>query len=263
MSLITNRQNIYIINPINRYADDMVKWSDFMENDFTIYLRSKVLLDEMKRGERNFMFSRNGKHAGISTYKDDSDNLHISFTYWFWQTPIKTGADGSIYYDNPIPIQKTITYCCLPEEKFKYNDYIVKCNHKEKIMQLYVNDILVGEIDYSGLDKCSYKEAYVWFGCGNMVTDDEDHKNIGAYEFDLFFCLNENISLEDIADLKNNYKSKYIKTYLDMEILNEDTPFKDNMFFFLNFEKKTQYKLWNLAFNGHYPNFYIENNTIF
>jgi hypothetical protein len=263
MSLITNRQTLYIINPTNRYTDVIDNWSDFMENDFTIYLRSKVLLDDMKCGERNFMFSRNGKHAGISTYKDDSDNLHIGFTYWFWQPTLKTAPDGSTYYDTPTSISKTITYCCLSDEKRKYNEYIVKCNHKEKIMQLYVNNALVGEILYSGLDKCSYKEAYAWIGCGNMVTQDEEHKNVGAYEFDLFFCLNKDISLEDIGDLKNNYKSKYTQSYLDMEILNESTPFKDKIFFFLNFKQKTKYKLWNLAFNGHFPNLYIENNTIF
>ena len=263
MSLITNRQNIYIMNPINKYADDAANWSDFMEEDFTIYLRSKVLLDNLEPEKRAFMFARNGKHAGISSYKDGSDNLHMSFTYWFWETKMRTGADGTIYYDEPTPIQKTVTHCFLPELKYKYNDYIIKCSHKERKMWFYINDELIGEIDYTGLDKCSYKEAYMWFGCGNMVTENEDHRNVGEYEYDLFFCLNKNINVEEVYNLKNNYKTKYIKNYLDLHILNDEVPYKNNIFFFLDFNKKTRYKLWNLAFNGHYPNFYIENNTIF
>jgi len=263
MSLITNRSNIYIMNPTNKYEDDESNWSDFMEKDFTIFLRSKVLLDNIEPNKRQFIFSRNGKHAGISSFKDDSNNLHVSFTYWFWETKEKKAPDGSTYFGNPIAIEKTITHCFLPELKYKYNDYIVKCNHKESKMYFYINEVLIGEIDYIGLDKCSYKEAYMWIGCGNMVTDDEDHKNVGEYEHDLFFCLNKNLSLEEIYDLKNNYKTKYTQDFIDLTILNDTVPFKNNIFFFLDFNKKTEYKLWNLAFNGHYPNFYIENNTIF
>jgi hypothetical protein len=263
MSLVTNRNNIYIMNPINKYSDGDSDWADFMEKDFTIFLRSKTLLDDMDRGKRAFMFSRNGKHAGLSTYKDDSDNLHISFTYWFWQKNTKTGPDGVVYNSDPIAIEKTLAYCCLPEEKYKYNNFIIKCNHTESKMWFYVNEKLVGEIDYSGMDKCSYKEAYMWFGCGNMVTENEEHKNVGDYEHDLFFCLNKNIEIEDIEDLRINYSEEYTKKYLEHDILKDETPFKSNIFFFIDFKDKTRYKLWNLAFNGHYPNFYIENNTIF
>lgn len=256
MSLITNKENIFIMSPNNKYADEFADWSNFMENDFTIYLRSKVLLDEMECGTRAFMFSRNGKHCGISTYKDDSENLHVSLTYWFWEKKSKSDSDELI------PIQKTITYCHLPELKYKYNDYIIQCSHKERKMWFYVNSNLIDCIDYNELDKYSYEE-YMWLGCGNMVTQTEEHKNIGNYEYELFFCLNKNIDVEEVYNIKNNYKEKYIKNYLDLEILNNKIPYKDNIFFFLDFNKKTKYKLWNLAFNGHYPNFYIENNTIF
>jgi hypothetical protein len=103
----------------------------------------------------------------------------------------------------------------------------------------------------------------MWLGCGNMVTENEDHKNVGEYEHDLFFCLDKNISLDDIKDLKKNYRTKYVGDYFGFPVLNNKTPHKDNIYFFLNFDQKTDYKIWNLCFNGCYANFYIENNTMF
>ena len=263
MSIITNRSNIYIMSPITKYEGVSTNWGSFMENDFTVYLKSKIILDKLEKGTYSFMFSRNGKHAGLSTYKDDESNMHVIFTYWFWQpNPIK-GSNGEIEYNNPTPIQKTISYCLLPEEKYQFNEYVMKCSHKQQKIWLYINNSLIGEIDYSGLDKCSYKESYMWLGCGNMITKNEDHKNVGEYEHDLFFCLDKNINLEDIKDLKKNYRTKYTEDYFGLPILNKQTPYKDNIYFFMNFDQKTDYKIWNLCFNGCYANFYIENNTIF
>jgi hypothetical protein len=236
----------------------MTPWNAFMENDFTIYLRSKVLFDKTESEKRGFIFARNGLHSGISTFRDASDNLHINFTYWFYKK-----NDGVVSDTNATPIEKTISYRCLSEEKYKYNNFIIKCNHSESKIWFYINEKLIGEIDYTGLDKYSYKEAYMWLGCGNMVTEYEEHKHIGEYEHDLFFCLNKNIELESIEDLKTNYKTKYLKKHVDLDILNDDTPFKDNILFFIDFNNKSKYKLWNIAFNGHYLNFYIENNTIY
>ena len=263
MSIVTNRSNVYIMSPATKYGDISADWGPFMENDFTIYIKSKILVDRIEKKSHPFMLSRNGKHAGLSTYKDDESNMHATFTYWFWQlNPIK-GPSGEIEYNNPIPIQKRISYCLPPEEKNQFNEYIIKCSHKQQKMWFYINDVLIGEIDYNGLDKCSYKESYMWLGCGNMVTENEDHKNVGEYEHDLFFCLDKNISLDDIKDLKKNYRTKYIKDYFGFPILNDQTPHKDNIYFFLDFDQKTDYKIWNLCFNGCYTNFYIENNTMF
>ena len=263
MSLITNRSNVYLMSPSAKYDDIMTPWHTFMEKDFTIYLKSKILVNKLDTKSHAFMLSRNGKHAGITTYKDDESNMHVSFTYWFWKPNLTQAPDGGTVYDNPTPIQKTITYTLLPQHKDQFNEYAITCHHLRRKISFYVNSELVGEIDYQGLDKCSYKEAYMWLGCGNMVTEIEDHRNVGEYEYELFFCLDKFISLEDVDDLKKNYRTSYVDDYFDLPILNSKTPHKDNICFFLNFDQKTEYKLWNLCFNGCYANFYIENNTMF
>ena len=263
MSLIINKSNLYIINPIGKYIDSTLNWSTCMEEDFTIYVRSKILVDNMKNDTEGFLFSRNGMHAGISVIKEADSNILIKFVYWFWQKNIKYNEVDEIYYDELIPIQKEISYYLLTEELFEYNDFVMQCDHSNHKILCYINGNIIGEIDYIGLDKCSYKEAYMWIGCANMVTENIEHRHIGEFEYDLFFCLDKIMDLNTIDDIKNNYKEKYTKTYLDLLILNEDIPFKDSIYFFLDFTKKTKYKLWNLAFNGYFPNLYIEDNTIF
>jgi hypothetical protein len=263
MSLIINESNVYIFNPIGKYTDSISNWAKFMEEDFTIFIRSKILLHNMKNDTEGFLFSRNGMHSGISVATERNGNRLIKFSYWFWQKNIKYNENGEIYYDEPIPIQKNITYYLLPEELFEYNDFIMQCDHNNHKILCYINKNLVGEIDYTGLDKCSYEETYMWFGCGNMVTESIQDRHIGEFEYDLFFCLDKVMDLNTIDDIKNNYKQKYTKKYLDLLILNDDIPFKNNIYFFLDFTTQTMYKLWNMSFNGHYPNLYIENNTMF
>lgn len=263
MSLITNESNLYIFNPIGKYTDSISNWAEFMEKDFTIFVRSKILIDKLKNGTEAFLFSRSGSHAGIYIQKEAESKLRIEFTYWFSQKNIKYKENGEIYYDEPISIHKKVVYYLSTEEQLKFNDYIMQCDHLNKKILCYINKNLVGEIDYSKLDKHSYTEQYMWLGCGNMVTQNIEHRYVGEFEYDLFFCLDKLMDLSTIYDIKDNYKQKYTNNYLDFLILNDDIPFKNNIYFFLDFTKQTMYKLWNISFNGHFPNLYIENNTTF
>jgi hypothetical protein len=263
MSLITNESNIYIFNPIGKYTDSVSNWGEFMEEDFTIFLRSKILTDKLESETEKFLLSRSGKHAGISVQKEPNSYIRIQFTYWFSQKNMKYKENGETCYDKPIYIQKYVTYYLPTKEQSEFNDYIMQCDHFNNKILCYVNKNLVGEIDYSRLDKHSYVEQYMWIGCGNMVTQNVEHRYVGEFEYDLFFCLDKLVDLNTIYDIKNNYKEKYTKTYLDLLILNDDVPFKNNIYFFLDFTKQTIYKLWNMSFNGYYPNLYIEDNTTF
>lgn len=263
MSLITNESNVYIFNPIGKYTDSISNWAEFMEEDFTIFVRSKILIDKLKINDAVFLVSRSGNHAGVSAIKDANSNIHIKFIYWFSQKNIKYEENGEIYYDEPTPIHKEISYYLSTEEQSEFNDYVMQCDHSNNKILCYINKNLVGEIDYNGLDKHSYVEQYMWIGCGNMVTQNIEHRHIGEFEYDLFFCLDKLMDLSTIDDIKNNYKEKYTNNYLDMLILNDNIPFKNNIYFFLDFTKQTIYKLWNMSFNGHFPNLYIENNTTF
>jgi hypothetical protein len=263
MSLITNESNLYIFNPIGKYTDSVSNWANFMEEDFTIFLRSKILIDKLKSQKEVFLFSRSGNHAGISVQKEPNSYVRVEFAYWFSQKNIKYKENGEVYYDEPISIQKKVSYYLSPEEQSQFNDYVIQCDDSNNKILCYVNGNLIGEMDYNGLDKHSYVEQYMWLGCGNMVTPNIEHRYAGDFEYDLFFCLDKLIDLNIICDIKDNYKEKYTNNYLDFLILNDNIPFKNNIYFFLDFTEKSVYKLWNMAFNGHYPNLYIENNTTF
>ena len=76
-------------------------------------------------------------------------------------------------------------------------------------------------------------------------------------------CLDKCLSIEEIDELKNNYKEKYYEDYFGYPKLKQTTPHKENIFFFMDFEHKSNYKLWNSAFNGCFPNFYMKDNTTY
>ena len=249
MSLEVNKDEIYVITPEGKYQNITASWGDFMEKDFTLYTRAKVLLDKSEIGKDCFMIARNGQHAGISAYVDEEKNVLIGFTYWFWENGIT-------------PIQKKVTRVLLPEVKDQFNEYLMTCNHAEKEIYCYINGELAGTIEYKGLDKCSYKEAYLWIGCGTMIME-EEYRNTGNFEYNLLLCARAQFTLLEIADLRDNYKKFYLKQYSDYPVLNAATPRREDIYFFIDFKNRTTYKLWNLAFNGCFPQLYIENNVMF
>ena len=51
MSLEVNKDEIYLVAPEGKYQNIAASWGDFMEKDFTLYTRAKVLLNESKIGE--------------------------------------------------------------------------------------------------------------------------------------------------------------------------------------------------------------------
>ena len=262
MSLKTDAKNIYIFSPHVRYGSKDNDWSKFMEKDFTIVMRVKVYPEKMIEDEKGFFLARNGKHAGLSAYIDGSKNVHLGTPYWFWKTE-QVEINGKTEFLSPISIEKELTYCMLPEEKDAMNEYIIRCDHKTKKIYYYMNYKPIGEIDYEGLDKCSYKEAYMYLGCATQITETEHHKHVGNFEYEFLMCLDKCLSIEEIDELKNNYKEKYYEDYFGYPKLKQTTPHKENIFFFMDFEHKSNYKLWNSAFNGCFPNFYMKDNTTY
>lgn len=249
MSLKTTKDEIYLATPGGKYQNIITPWETFMEEDFTLYTRAKVLIDDAEVGKDCFIIARNGQHAGISAYVDEEKNVLIGFTYWFWENGIT-------------PIQKKITHVLLPKDKNQFNEYLMICNHKEQEIYCYINETLVGTIGYKGLDKCSYKETYLWLGCGTMMME-EEYRNIGSFEYNLLLCAGAQFTLQEIANLRDNYKKFYTKQYSDYPILNAATPRREDIYFFTDFNHRTKYKIWNLAFNGCFFQFYIENNVMF
>ena len=249
MSLRVNRDEIYLVAPEGKYKNISHPWGAFMEKDFTIYTKVKILIDESNIGKDCFFLARNGQHSGMSAYIDQEKNVLVGFTYWFWE-------------NGETPVQKKLTHVLLPEVKDQFNEYVMICNHKEQEIYCYVNEELVGTIDYKGLDKCSYKEAYMWLGCGTMMME-EEYRNIGYFEYDLLICAKRQFTFKEIVALKDNYKKFYLDYYSDYPILNPATPHREDIYFFIDFKNRTKYKLWNLAFNGCFLQLYIENNVMF
>ena len=54
MSIVTNRSNVYIMSPATKYGDISADWGPFMENDFTIYIKSKILVDRIEKKSHPF-----------------------------------------------------------------------------------------------------------------------------------------------------------------------------------------------------------------
>ena len=61
-----------------------------------------------------------------------------------------------------------------------------------------------------------------------------------------------------------NYEEKYTDiVFNDLRKLKNDYPLKEHFAFFSDFKHYNRYKVWDLSFNGNYPQFYIEHNIYF
>jgi hypothetical protein len=263
MSLKTNKDNIYVFSPHSRYIDYTTnEWNSFMEKDFTIVVDLKIDFNNMAPHESKYFISRNGKHAGLACYVDASDNVHLMGTYYFWKHE-SIEISGKTENVSPISIEKSFTYCIPIEEKYKSHTFVITCDDTFKKLYYYMDNILLGEIDYTGLEKHSYKNEYMYLGCGTMLSDDPLYNCIGEYEYYFLMCLDKCISINEIQNLKTNYKEKYYEDYFGFPILKNNTPYKENICIFIDFEYVNNYKIWNSSFNGCIPNLYIKDNTLY
>jgi len=250
MSLRIGKEDIYFILPESRYSVSN-RIDKYMEEDFTLYVKAKSINESLEIGKEAFLFARNGMHSGISFYKDEFNEICISFTYWFKNKEGK-GEIGQIYHR------------LSPEEKNVSNEYMMICdNFVDRKIDCYVNRQLVGTIDFKGLDKQSYENQFYWLGCGSMIGP-EVHRCIGDFEFDTLFLLNKKLEIDEIDDILNNYEEKYTITASNgLKKFKVDYPLKKNFAFFCDFNHRNRYKVWDISFNGNNPQVYIEDNIYF
>lgn len=246
MGLITNKDNIYVIVP---YGDNANPITSFMEKSFSIFVRAKIISEELPFNDDCFIISKNGKHAGITVRKFDDDELNFGFAYWF-----KDNDNNDIY--------KNIVFSLPSELKTEYNDYVMRCDHIKREFSCYFNKKLVGIISYDGLLKENYTNSFIWFGCGSM-TGDINTQGVGSFIFEESFAISESVDLEILYKMKDNHKTHITHLSNGLPVLNNEMEFKDKMLFYLDFKNKSNYKLWNLVFNGIYPQFYIKNNIYY
>jgi hypothetical protein len=243
-----NKDRLYVIPPTSKYFDE-VRVDSFMENDFTLQLRCKINYNQLEKEQEASIFSRNGKHAGVSVYKNNEGLLFVHFTYWFW----KDGVE---------PIMKCERYI-LPERFIDlYNTYTMICDHNNQTIKCYVNNEQTGLIDYEGLDKYVYTDAYCWFGCSNMVGQTKENANIGDFDLNFGFLSKSKFTIEEVDDITLNYKTKYTNDYVnELKTLSNNLPAKDSFGFFCDFNISCEYKVWNMVNNGIFPIIYMADNT--
>ena len=251
MSLKVNKDNIYVIVQNGRY-ELSEKIGDFMEGDFTIFIRAKIIREYLEIEKEVFLFSRNGKHSGLSVFLDKEDKLWVQCVYWL--------IDGN---DQPIYMQ--IRQFIPKESENSFNNYIITCDDKLKKIYFYINGNKLDEIDYSNKKKEDYSNSFFWLGCGDMLVEDEKYNGVGNFEYDVFIGLNKCLDIRDIYKIGNNYKTKYLKidTEYGLPILINEIPYKDNIKIFCDFDYKNIYKIWNMVDNGVFFQKYIKGNIFF
>lgn len=250
MSLIIDKDNIFFMMPNSRYTPSH-RVDTIMDDDFTIFVRAKVLKDTMVYNQEAFILARNGQHTGISVVMNELNQLIVKLGYWF----INTTGDvihRQAFYQLPTTIEN------------EFNDYIVVCDNSAKIMTLYVNGVDVSNIDYNDVKKRDYINTFIWLGCGSMIVD-SDFKNIGKFEYNLLMISNNVIEIDTILDITTNYHLKYLTddVYYELPVLSNKTPHIENIKVFTNFDYRSNYKIWNMAGTYNYFQLYIDGNINF
>jgi hypothetical protein len=251
MSLKINKDNIFFILTENRYGLSERIDSD-MDNDFTLYTKTK-LFPETITNKASYILARNGMHSGISVFKDPHDKIVVQFSYWFYE-------ESDVEKENAI--YKNVSVLLDDELVNDFNHYTMICNNDKKTIDCYINDKLVGLISYVDSSKVSYKNAFYWFGCGNMISNDE-HSSFGEFEYDLAFLSTKILNINDVIDISNNYNKFIIDFVGDLKILDKEIDKKYEFSFFCNFKALNRYKIWDLSFKGNNPQLYMENNIYF
>lgn len=249
MSLRINKDNIFFILPEDRYSVSK-RIDKYMAEDFTLYVKSKVNHTELSNDKDYFMFSRNGMHSGISIYKDKEGYIHACFSWWI----INEKGENEC---------KSVTRKLDSNLVDLTNEYVMICDDIQQEINCYLNNELIGSIEYKNNKRHIYDNTFYWFGCGSMMCP-EEHRRIGDFDFDLSFLLNKKLEIEKVNDITENYKKSYTTKMFDGILkLKDDFYLRDNFAFFCDFNNSTRYKIWDMTFSGNYPQIYIEDNIYF
>ena len=250
MSLKINKDNIFLMNPKNGYFDD-INSDDSMANDFTIFVKVKINSDVLKQTD-SFIISRSGAHSGISALKDEYEFAsYIQYSYWFW--------DNST--SSPKLEVRQVHYKIEETDLDAFIELAMVHDSYERKILCYYGGNVVGELSYTNDElPALYNESPYWFGCGSMITDGE--KQDGEFEYELMFSIRKALDNDEIQHIIKNYKTEYCETiFEDNLIFKKDWELTKEFAFFCDFEKINQYKIWNYAFNGNFPQLYVDNVT--
>jgi hypothetical protein len=246
MSLRINKDNIYKV-PAKVPFFDKSK-DDSMTDDFTLFARVKIMNQEVLEGLDKFVIARNGAHSGISIVKDDYNyNVYVQYSYWFWEKTAKKDI---------LDVQQ-IHFKLEEDVLDTYLNLWMVNNKEESKIECYCNGELVGTMNYEGKLKAFYDDAPYWFGCSAMSG--EGDRQIGDFEYDTVFSIRRVLSIEEIKDLLENYRTKYsVPVFGKYAAFKPDWELTKDFTFFCDFKDTNRYKIWNYAFNGYYPELFIK-----
>lgn len=244
MSLLIQKEEPWVILPESRYDITDRKIDTFMDDDFSLYLKVKIFPETMGYNEEGFAFARSGKHSGLSFYKvkgnDGIDIVTLMWTYWF--------TDDSF---------TQFHYTLDASEVNEFIEVIVlNDDNNSKTFTLYVNSKLVDTKEYVEKNKQSYKfgemggGGFYQFGNGNFQVPD-----IAMYlecEFDMCFLVKGLRSLNEMQLISTTYEDHLITFLEELRVFKDDTPYKKDLAFFLDFKQQNRYKVWELTHNGNY-----------
>lgn len=242
----TTPNEVYFINPNTRDSKQK-PINGFMEKDFTIYLQLEIYPDTLTPTD-SYAFSRNGMHSGINFVKTELNEIFVKYCYWF-QKENQEVEFAQVIVPMPGFILEDV------------NEYVMIGNNDEKKIYCYLNNENVGILDYQGKTKISYTNSFMWYSCGNML-EGGNFSHPGTFNYHLHFCLDKRLTIDEVNDIKDNHVIKYIEG-INLPFLDSITPHFDNLVLFLDFKDKTKFKIWNLCFNGTYPQLYVENDIYF
>jgi len=250
MSLRIHKDEAYLILSQNRYSlSERIDTS--MDGDFTLNVRAKAFLETIDN-KHSYIIARNGLHSGISLYRINENHYNLSFNYWFYN---KSDTNKET------PIYKQISHQILSDEIIEYNDYTMICENNK--IDCYFNEQLVGTIDFSDLDKISYSNSFFWFSCADMIGS-EEHRCSGDFEYEFSFLTTRALKIDEVMHIAKNHKTHYTVVYCDELLkIKDDCSIKSSLIFMIDFNNKNIYKIWNMAFNGSFPQLYLENNIYF
>jgi hypothetical protein len=248
MSLKINKDNIFMMNPKNGYFDN-TNVDDSMANDFTLFVKVKINPDVLRQTD-SFIISRSGAHSGISALKDAYEFAsYIQYSYWFWNNSNNT----------PKLDVKQFHYKIEENEFDSFLELALVHHIDERNILCYYNGNVVGKLEYNDDElPALYDDSPYWFGCGSMLSTSDTQS--GEFEFDKVFSVRRALDNDEIQDIIKNYKTKYCETiFEDNLIFKKDWEMTEDFALFCDFENMSRYKIWNYAFNGNFPQLYVDN----
>lgn len=248
MSLNIDKDNLYFIVPNNIHHNG-IRVDDFMEKDFSISMRVKIDKNELKPNSDWFLFSRNGQHTGVFIFTLESGMAFLGIAYWFLD-------------ENNNPILKQIEKEIKTDVLDNFIDISVICNHNEKNISYYVNGEYKKSIDYNGLTKINCIDKFIWLGCGTMFSEDS-YKKLSKFEIDFIYFLDKNLTINEINDINENYKVKYLDYNSELPLISDNIPYKENFKVFSDFNYRNKYKIWNMVDSPIFFQKFIEGNMFF